>query len=298
MKKRELAELALGLGLPFNEAYGVMFGTRRDYAFYLAPMEGNQFAIFFSLRSAEGYAAPEVLEALPRLSDIFTDYETAGLCVAYKIAACPDERELPQMLEQAIEDSSRFFAEQGLISACEKTGQTGQVELYQVDGELLFLTPASYKELVSGEKSPERQVRTRKHNYFLGFIGALLGSVLGGGLVFLLASMGKIASISGVLAALLTIEIYKRFAGGLSVFGLVISVPLVPTMCLLAYQLRTGYVLAAGDRVGVFDALNIANQAAFSGQLPWQYWLYGAAILLLSIAGLMVAIGRAAQELE
>lgn len=47
MNKRELAELALDLGLDFDKESGIIYGRRRDYAFYLETItDGDEFAIF------------------------------------------------------------------------------------------------------------------------------------------------------------------------------------------------------------------------------------------------------------
>ena len=48
MNKRELAELALDLGLDVDKESGIIYGRRRDYAFYLETItDGDEFAIFF-----------------------------------------------------------------------------------------------------------------------------------------------------------------------------------------------------------------------------------------------------------
>ena len=62
MNKRELAELALDLGLDFDKESGIIYGCRRDYAFYLETItDGDEFAIFFSVRCEQGYIAPATL---------------------------------------------------------------------------------------------------------------------------------------------------------------------------------------------------------------------------------------------
>ena len=46
MNKRELAELALDLGLDFDKESGIIYGRRRDYAFYLETItDGDEFDV-------------------------------------------------------------------------------------------------------------------------------------------------------------------------------------------------------------------------------------------------------------
>mgnify|MGYP000854962652 FL=1 len=131
MNKRELAELALDLGLDFDKESGIIYGRRRDYAFYLENItDGDEFAIFFSVRCEQGYIGRDTLEALINVSEVLIDFERAGYSLACQILANQDRDLLPDILEEAIEDCTRYFEEQGLVSACEKTGETGDVALY------------------------------------------------------------------------------------------------------------------------------------------------------------------------
>lgn len=57
-----------------------------------------------------------------------------------------------------------------------------------------------------------------------GTFGAFIGSLAGGILYFILYQCGFIASISGLAGIYCSIELYKRFAGKMSKYGLVISV--------------------------------------------------------------------------
>ena len=76
MNKRELAELALDLGLDFDKESGIIYGRRRDYAFYLETItDGDEFAIFFSVRCEQGYIGRDTLEALINDSEVLIDFE-------------------------------------------------------------------------------------------------------------------------------------------------------------------------------------------------------------------------------
>ena len=97
MNKRELAELALDLGLDFDKESGIIYGRRRDYAFYLETItDGDEFAIFFSVRCEQGYIGRDTLEALINDSEVLIDFERAGYSLACQILANQESPDNPQ----------------------------------------------------------------------------------------------------------------------------------------------------------------------------------------------------------
>ncbi len=75
---------------------------------------------FFSVR------CEQAIDEIPRSSDQRfrgLDFERAGYSLACQIFANQDRDLLPDILEEAIEDCTRYFEEQGLVSACEKTAK-------------------------------------------------------------------------------------------------------------------------------------------------------------------------------
>ena len=107
--------------MDFDKESGIIYGRRRDYAFYLETItDGDEFAIFFSVRCEQGYIGRDTLEALINDSEVLIDFERAGYNLACQILADQDRDLLPDILEEAIEDCTRYFEEKGLVSACEK----------------------------------------------------------------------------------------------------------------------------------------------------------------------------------
>ena len=64
-------------------------------------------------------------------------------------------------------------------------------------------------------------------NVLMGFLGALVGAILGGASIILLSQMGYIASISGVILAFCTLMGYQLLGKGLSKKGIVLCVILM-----------------------------------------------------------------------
>ncbi len=73
----------------------------------------------------------------------------------------------------------------------------------------------------------EIKTQVKKENAVTGFVGALLGALLGGGSIILFDQLGYIASISGLILAVCTLKGYELLGGRLSKKGMIISIVLM-----------------------------------------------------------------------
>lgn len=67
-------------------------------------------------------------------------------------------------------------------------------------------------------------LEVKGENVLMGTIGAILGALVGAALIAILAKVGYVASISGVVMAFLSLFLYDKFAGKLSKKGIIICV--------------------------------------------------------------------------
>ena len=83
---------------------------------------------------------------------------------------------------------------------------------------------------IGGEAAP---VAVRE-NVALGFVGALIGALLGGASILLFSKLGYIASLSGVLIAFATLGGYRLLAKGMGKVGMIICIVLMLIVPFLA----------------------------------------------------------------
>ena len=76
-----------------------------------------------------------------------------------------------------------------------------------------------------------------RENVALGFVGALVGALLGGASIILLSRMGYIASLSGLLIAFATLKGYELLGKRLSKTGMAICFVLMLVTPFAAYNL-------------------------------------------------------------
>lgn len=103
-----------------------------------------------------------------------------------------------------------------------------------------------------------------EENKFLGTLGALLGSLAGAVVYFLLNQMGFIASISGLAGTYCALSLYRKLAGRQSVYGAVISI----IFCVLSIVASCYFCLAYEVfQVGKAEGINIWLSIRYSFKL-------------------------------
>lgn len=86
-------------------------------------------------------------------------------------------------------------------------------------------------------------LEVKEENVILGTIGALIGALAGAALIMLLAKVGYVASICGVVMAYLSLFLYTKFAGKLSKKGIVICVVIMLVTVFVTEWLATSYAV-------------------------------------------------------
>ena len=84
-------------------------------------------------------------------------------------------------------------------------------------------------------------LEVKDENVLMGTIGAILGALVGAALIALLAKIGYVASISGVVMAFLSLFLYDKFAGKLSKKGIIICVVIMIVTVFLTEWLIWSY---------------------------------------------------------
>ena len=112
-----------------------------------------------------------------------------------------------------------------------------------------------------GEEAAPVAVR---ENVALGFVGALIGALLGGASILLFSKMGYIASLSGVLIAFATLGGYRLLAKGMGKAGMIICIVLMLITPFLANALDL--VLTLHEELSMYG-MTMGDTASFLVEL-------------------------------
>lgn len=83
-----------------------------------------------------------------------------------------------------------------------------------------------------------------QENYVLGTIGALVGALLGGGLILLLGQLGFIAGVAGLALSYCTLKGYKLLGKGMGIYGIILTAILALAVPYFANRLDWALSLA------------------------------------------------------
>ena len=123
-------------------------------------------------------------------------------------------------------------------------------------------------------------------NMALGFVGALVGAILGGASIILLSQLGYIASLSGFILAFCTLKGYELLAKGLSKKGIILCVVLMVITPFIADWMDWALVLyrdAAEYGVSFLDCVLILPEFLADGTIVLGEYLKNLGMIYLFV---------------
>ena len=147
-------------------------------------------------------------------------------------------------------------------------------------------TPIDVQAPVMG--SPEIPTAPQE-NVLLGTVGALVGAVIGGGLMILLSQIGVFASIAGVVLAFCSLKGYELLGKHLSLKGVIIAVVLMVVTPFVADTLDWGILLSnefasLGYEVSVIDAALMVPDMLAEGAIEMEVYIQNLLMLYVFTA--------------
>lgn len=150
MNKLDLQALADELGLQFDETSSVIFGQKDGYTFYIEQTnQKNQYCICCSVKNGEALPSLEEFKELTKSSKALKTYQVNLYKATFYIKTGMTKGKTREHIRQGLQDIIAFLKERNLTNVCEQTGKAGQVDVYQVGGNLLLLSPEAFQELSS-----------------------------------------------------------------------------------------------------------------------------------------------------
>lgn len=84
----------------------------------------------------------------------------------------------------------------------------------------------------------------KKENILKGIIGGFIGSLAGVVAIVLFSKLGYVAAIAGLIMAVCTINLYQKFAGGISKKGIIACIIIMIIMTVVGNNLAFSFALA------------------------------------------------------
>ena len=197
--KEVFQEIANQTGFSYSKLALKVTGEKNGFKVSVVKHPSMRIAIMMSVGMNGFGPTEEVLRAAHGVAKDVATIEPQGERIAF-LLKLGTKRTRVKRAVRAINALTEFFAEIGYVD-------TTDMEIVPVVTTYTQKAPAEVKE-----------------NAFLGTIGAILGSVVGIGLIFGIAQVGLIAGIGGTVLAVGTLMGYETLAKKLSKKGIIICV--------------------------------------------------------------------------
>lgn len=293
--KKIIENAAQMLRLKFDSQRSVAYGVYSNYTMIINGIAGNRQHICVSLcASCNGVPInPGYMNASVRLPDkVQCSFDKFRTNLMFPVSGNVDNN--VNKVVEIVRSMVDFFIANGCVN-CDERGIIGFTSVYAMKGNYVLLTDESARILYASIVQDSKQEIQKSENYIGGIIGALLGAVVGALLILLIARMGRIATISGILMGIAIVFGYKKLGKKFSKISIVICALISVIMTYLTFRLD-----ATIDLYSAFQDYNY--NVTFSYCFTNTKWMYEMAdsmsaynhdlflMMLVGVGGTLVAL--------
>ena len=293
--KKIIENAAQMLRLKFDNQRSVAYGVYSNYTMIINGIAGNRQHIRVSLcASCNGVPInPGYMNASVRLPDkVQCSFDKFRTNLMFPVSGNVDNN--VNKVVEIVRFMVDFFITNGCVN-CDERGIIGFTSVYAMKGNYVLLTDESARILYASIVQDSKQEIQKSENYIGGIIGALLGAVVGALLILLIARMGRIATISGILMGIAIVFGYKKLGKKFSKISIVICALISVIMTYLTFRLD-----ATIDLYSAFQDYNY--NVTFSYCFTNTKWMYEMAdsmsaynhdlflMMLVGVGGTLVAL--------
>lgn len=226
------------LGISYSAKNTAAHGVYRSYTVLIHQESSARTPYIFFSMCASSMGAPlnaqEVSARIPQAASCSCAMDKYRINLPFPIKGRQTD------LIDRIVDTVRIlidYLERNTCDNCDETGNTGATSVYKVRGRYTFLTDltAQYVQKKVAEDA-DRDALT-KEKFLPGLLGALLGSLIGAVIVFIVARLGFISTLSSAALGFAIVLGYKKLAGKISVPSAVMCVVLSAAITYLVFRL-------------------------------------------------------------
>lgn len=199
-------------------------------------------------------------------------------------------KNVPAHLNEAVMPIIDFLAYNNYVSGCMQCGtQYAQIECYNINDTHHFLCSDCAGKVEGALFDKQQDILSKKSKFIPGIVGALLGSMLGCVVYFLLWQLGYIAAVAGLVTAVCAFKGYEMLGGVVDKKGVFACIVVIIFAVFFSNQIAWAYDAFSafkelGYSVGFFDCFRSLKGIIAESDLTGQYYAdlaiaYGMTIL-------------------
>ncbi len=231
-----LAQAAERLGIVKNDKEDVAYGVYNNFSVLIFGTNSNgQYITMAVCANANGQPFQrEWINRIALPSKVTCSLNQYRINISFRVNGFLDAVEKIVDSIKAVTDTAVMC---GCVN-CDETGTIGPAFAYSFQGNYVLLNTESASKLYASVQKDSQIETAKNENYFGGVVGALLGSVVGAIVILLIAQLGRIATLGGIVMGMAIVFGYKKLGKKFSIFSVIIclaiSVLMTYTTCRLS----------------------------------------------------------------
>lgn len=299
--KKVLADVADILAIKLDESKMNAWGLHRGYTL-LAECLNDGRNVYINVSMCASFASAPIQQVLTH--EVKVPEKVVCSAAGYRInlkctVTGKHEKNVDRVVEAVRALINYVLTNEGVN--CDEKGFQGNVEIWSIQGNHLFLCPESAAGINYNMNQASTAYKGIKENYILGIIGALLGSVVGAAVILLVARMGYISAISSAIMGFAVVFGYKKLGKKFSVFGGILCIVISIAMTYLAFRIDSTWDLFNAFQDAGWDDMTFME--CFKNAKEWYEELdamsdYTRNMILMVLSGVVGAIAAVWVELK
>lgn len=285
-----LKQIAQENGYMFDSQGPIMYGQKNNYIFLASEVGNGVITLLFSVKNdsaVQSLDAKVVKKENPTITH--ASFKNHKLTVTVKGGLTKSKRKAKVL--EALESVTAYLSTHSYVQVCEMTGETKDVHLYQIGNQYSFLTTEAFGKVSREMDRSEQESFQASENVFLGFIGAVLGSLIGVAAIVFVGQLGYISYISGLVMGVCVVKGYELLAKRFSTKGAIISIIVSLVMTFFANQLDWSVSFQRYYGLSIFDTLPYIHEFLAEGYIDsYTYYFNLAFVFIFNAIGAAVTI--------
>lgn len=285
-----LKQIAQENGYMFDSQGPIMYGQKNNYIFLASEVGNGVITLLFSVKNdsaVQTLDAKVVKQENPAIAHV--SFKNHKLTVTVKGGLTKSKRKAKVL--EALESVTAYLSTHSYVQVCEMTGETKDIHLYQVGNQYSFLTTEAFGKVSREMDRSEQESFQASENVFLGFIGAVLGSLIGVAAIVFVGQLGYISYISGLVMGVCVVKGYELLAKRFSTKGAIISIIVSLVMTFFANQLDWSVSFQRYYGLSIFDTLPYIHEFLAEGYIDsYTYYFNLAFVFIFNAIGAAVTI--------
>ncbi|MEE3417316.1 MAG: hypothetical protein VZR53_18455 [Prevotella sp.] len=263
-------EVAEVTGLSIDEKTETLIGVCNGYHLTIG-LKDNVYVMYASARKNGSLPDKEFTKEARKAIEGVRSVTIQGNNIAVWIAGASKNKVIANMIA-AINGATEYFRANGYEDVCECCGKPmDSINVYNISGGISFLCEDCYAKINQSLKEAQFDEENTEENVLGGFFGALCGSIVGAIVIVIVAQLGYVAVLSGIVMGVTTIYGYEKLGKKLSGKGVAISALVMIAMVFVAEIVQWNIVFSREIGIDFFDGLSIFGTFLGDGEIKTDF---------------------------